>query len=336
LGIAIQNPATPTFVDVPAGSTFYTYVEGAYAAGLVKGVASASGLAFGPDEEISRQQANSILGRYLSSQEIKATGVITGRPGGEEGAMTYSSLEDWCAVEGLWFLSSFADAGRILPAHAPGTSYLSFHEVIRGSGGRLYPTAELTRAQAVAMVLRVKGAMFKPMPPAVSWIDSASGPVAGGNTVVISGSYLLGATSVMFGDVPATSFTVETNQEIRAVAPAHAEGIVDVRVTTPRGTSEVNYFSSYTYTTAHPTITSMDPATGPAAGGTWVTLSGSNLTGVTAVMFGDMPATSFRVDGDHYVHAVAPAHAAGIVEVRVVNSNGMSAVTAGCLFEYSD
>jgi hypothetical protein len=36
------------------------------------------------------------------------------------------------------------------------------------------------------------------------------------------------------------------------------------------------------------------------------------------------------------VHAVAPAHAAGIVEVRVVNSNGMSAVTAGCLFEYSD
>jgi hypothetical protein len=54
-----------------------------------------------------------------------------------------------------------------------------------------------------------------------------------------------GATAVRFGDVPAVSFTVAcvsfddpcSESEITAVSPAHAEGIVDVTVTTPGGTS---------------------------------------------------------------------------------------------------
>ncbi len=38
LGVATVNPAVPTFKDVGRGGTFYTYVEGAYAAGLIGGI----------------------------------------------------------------------------------------------------------------------------------------------------------------------------------------------------------------------------------------------------------------------------------------------------------
>ena len=49
-------------------------------------------------------------------------------------------------------------------------------------------------------------------------------------------SSFLGASAVAFGSAYATSFTVASDTELLAVAPA-GTGSVDVRVTTPSGTS---------------------------------------------------------------------------------------------------
>ncbi|MGH7649682.1 MAG: IPT/TIG domain-containing protein, partial [Gemmatimonadaceae bacterium] len=49
---------------------------------------------------------------------------------------------------------------------------------------------------------------------------------------------------------------------------------------------------------ASPTITSIVPATGSAAGGTSVAIVGTGLTGASAVAFGSAPATSFAVISD--------------------------------------
>ncbi len=83
--------------------------------------------------------------------------------------------------------------------------------------------------------------------PVVDYVSSSNGPTAGGNTVDIVGAALGAATSVDFGDVPATSFTVLNDNELRATVPASdgscavssAQGIcaVAVTVTTPSGTS---------------------------------------------------------------------------------------------------
>ena len=70
----------------------------------------------------------------------------------------------------------------------------------------------------------------------VGSIAPASGSTAGGDTVTIAGSYLDGATAVMFGSTPASSFTVDSAGQIRAVAPAGAAGAVDVTVVGPGGT----------------------------------------------------------------------------------------------------
>ena len=260
LGIATKNPATPTFMDVLPGSTFYIYVEGAYAVGLVEGLTTPAGRVFAPGADISRQQANSILGRYLSEQELEVTGVIAGWTGGESGGATYPSLEAWYAPMGFDLLTRFTDYEDVLPAHAPGTAYLIFHQVLKGSGGTfdpgaafprgemLHPAANLSRAQGAAMILRVKGVKFTRELPYVFGLEPTSGPATGGTTVVIYGSHFAGATAVMFGDTPASGFTVDSDVQITAVAPAHAEGTVNVHVTTPAGTSVENAYPVYTYT----------------------------------------------------------------------------------------
>ncbi|HZE15541.1 MAG TPA: IPT/TIG domain-containing protein, partial [Mycobacterium sp.] len=82
-----------------------------------------------------------------------------------------------------------------------------------------------------------------------------------------------------------------------------------------------------------PVVSSVSPASGPAAGGTTVTVSGTGLYGATAVNFGATPATSFKVDTPSQVTAVAPA-GTGTVDVTVTTAGGTSAVSSADRFRY--
>ena len=57
---------------------------------------------------------------------------------------------------------------------------------------------------------------------------------------------------------------------------------------------------------AAPTVTSISPSAGPLAGGTSVTITGTNLTGATAVNFGGVAGTGVVVNSATSVTAVAP------------------------------
>lgn len=153
LDIDTLNPTMATFQDVPITHTFFRYIEGAYANGLIKGYPVADGMEFGPGNNISRQQANSILGRYLSGLEIEAIGAIHGI-----GGHNYASLEKWYAAKGSQHVNKFLDAGQVDREHQPATAYLIYHRVVQGSAGRLSPLSTLNRAQAAALVLRIKAA----------------------------------------------------------------------------------------------------------------------------------------------------------------------------------
>ncbi|OGF45305.1 MAG: hypothetical protein A2231_11285 [Candidatus Firestonebacteria bacterium RIFOXYA2_FULL_40_8] len=73
-----------------------------------------------------------------------------------------------------------------------------------------------------------------------------------------------------------------------------------------------------------PAITSLNPIAGLPAGGTVVTINGTDLTGATAVKFGTTNATSFTVVSNVKIIAIAPAHAAGRVDVVVTTAAGNS------------
>ena len=174
LGVAPADPALATFKDVAKGSTFFTFVQGAYDEGLIGGYPVSGGLEFRPGNNITRQQANSILGRYLSQAEITASGVIHGT-----GTLTYATLALWYAAQGSFYLNGFLDANQVAADHQATTAYLVFHEVVEGSAGKLNPRATLNRAQAAAMVLRVAaeaGEITTPPPAPTGLLVTPSSP----------------------------------------------------------------------------------------------------------------------------------------------------------------
>ncbi|TMK26415.1 MAG: hypothetical protein E6G62_02640 [Actinobacteria bacterium] len=71
--------------------------------------------------------------------------------------------------------------------------------------------------------------------PGVSEVTPDEGPTTGGTPVSITGSHLSETTAVSFGSVAASSFTVVSAKEIKAVSPAGPAGKVTVTVTTPGG-----------------------------------------------------------------------------------------------------
>jgi predicted outer membrane repeat protein len=154
--------------------------------------------------------------------------------------------------------------------------------------------------------------------PAITSVSPAAGPAAGGQSVTITGTNLEGATSVTFGGTPA-AITSNTATRIVATTPAHAAGAVTVAVTTPGGSG--SKADAYTYVAA-PTVANVAPTQGPAAGGTSVVITGTNLSGATSVTFGGTAAAAFTVDSATQITATTPAHAAGAVAVAVTTPGG--------------
>ena len=86
---------------------------------------------------------------------------------------------------------------------------------------------------------------------------------------------------------------------------------------------------------ASPTLTSVSPSTGPSAGGTAVTLTGSRLTGTTGVDFGGMPVTSVTVNSDTSLTVTTPAHIGGAVDVSVNTPAGKVKLPGGFTYPYA-
>ena len=150
--------------------------------------------------------------------------------------------------------------------------------------------------------------------PTVTAVAPARGPIAGNRTVVLTGTNLLGTTAVTFGTAPAT-FTVDSDTQLTVTTPAGAVGTVDVTVTTPGGTSSPSGTGNdYRYFDI-PAVTSLSTGVGPIAGGTTLTISGTNLDGVTKVSFGTTDVTAFTTVSDTAIVLTTPAHAIATVDV---------------------
>ena len=173
--------------------------------------------------------------------------------------------------------------------------------------------------------------------PTVTGISPSEGPASGGTSVTITGSNFASGATVDFGTNTATNVTVNSSTSLTATAPA-GSGTVDVTVTTVGGTSATGSADQYTYVAA-PTVTGVSPSSGPLAGGTTVTVSGSGFmvnssSVVAAVYFGSEQASSYSVSSVGSLTAVAPAEAAGTVDITVVSTGGTSATGSADQYTY--
>jgi subtilase family serine protease len=158
-----------------------------------------------------------------------------------------------------------------------------------------------------------------------------AGPLRGGTRITIHGSGLARASAVHFGARKAASFTVLSSGTIVAVAPS-GKGTVAVTVTTSLGTSAAVAVARFTYLGA-PTVVRLSPSTGPAGGGTKVTVAGAGFVEVKAVRFGARAARSFRVISPTRIAAVAPAGSASAA-VTVTTPGGTSPKSPAGTFRY--
>ncbi len=83
-----------------------------------------------------------------------------------------------------------------------------------------------------------------------------------------------------------------------------------------------------------PMVTGLSPLVGPLAGGTSVTITGTNLAGATAVNFGATAVTTFTSDTGTQIVLNSPAGNAGTVDVTVVTPGGTSATSPADRFSY--
>ena len=150
---------------------------------------------------------------------------------------------------------------------------------------------------------------------------------------MITGTDLDDATAVYFGGAASSNILSDTATQITAAVPGGTLGAVDVTVTTAGGTSPTSSADQFTGIVA-PAVTSLDTLAGPNAGGTDVTIYGTDLAGATTVNFGSSAGTILDDAGSYT--SQSPALAAGTVHVTVATPYGTSATSTADQFTYVD
>jgi len=165
--------------------------------------------------------------------------------------------------------------------------------------------------------------------PTVGSVSPSSGSTAGGTAVTITGANFVTGATVTVGGLAALNVSTINGTTISASTPAHAAGLVDVIVTNPNAESGTltNGFSFVSPT--GPTVASVSPNSGPIAGGTSVTITGTNFVSGATVIFGGVAATNVTVVTSTSMTATTPAHTSGAVTVTVTNPDAQSGSLVG-------
>jgi lysophospholipase L1-like esterase len=115
-------------------------------------------------------------------------------------------------------------------------------------------------------------------------------------------------------------------QNDRDFAAANGCGLIDIRTVwgTPNYTDTPDGLHPSEAAVDAKLLATVSPASGPLAGGTTITLAGSNLTGATGVTIGGVAATSVNVVNASTVTCVTPAGSAGAKDVVITTPAGSS------------
>ncbi|MGD0681438.1 MAG: Ig-like domain repeat protein [Terracidiphilus sp.] len=167
-----------------------------------------------------------------------------------------------------------------------------------------------------------------PFTTAVTLTESAS-PVSGVTiplTLNGGGTLSGGSASTNLSGVASYTLTVASSTALSGLT---------LMATLPSPPSLTTNSSSFSLSAlAVPTVTGISPSSGSTAGGTTVTITGTNFTGATAVDFGSTPATNVTVINSATTTATSPA-GVGTVDVTVTTPGGTSATSPVDQYTYS-
>lgn len=168
-------------------------------------------------------------------------------------------------------------------------------------------------------------------PPTVTSVTPSSGTTAGGEQVTVNGTGFVNGATVMIGGNAATNVTYVSATQLTATTPAGTAGAKDVVVTNP-DTQSGTGLGVYTYA-APPTVTAVSPSSGPEAGGTSVTITGTGFVNGATVKIGGNSASNVTFNSATSLSVTTPQGIAGTRNVVVTNPNNLSG-TGTDLFTY--
>jgi hypothetical protein len=306
-GASVRVGGVPAFALSVVSPTEITAVTSAGAAGPADvtvtnfdGQEATLPMAFTYDPAPTLEGVSPIVGSTAGGNTV----TLTGRDF-RAGATVLFGTDPGTAVT----VTSATELTAVAPAHAAGVVSVT----VRNDDGQ---GSELARAYRFVA------------PPTVASATPNTGDVAGGTVVRLVGTGFGAQMTVTFDGATSPAVTLVSATELDVVAPPHAPGAVDVVVTTSAGVS-ATLTGGFTYTRAAPTVVAIAPATGPVAGGELVTITGTGFAAGATVTFDGAAATGVELGSSTLLRAVAPAHAAGAVDVKVTNDDGQSATLAG-------
>jgi hypothetical protein len=169
--------------------------------------------------------------------------------------------------------------------------------------------------------------------PSISQISPANGPAAGGTSITMNGANLRGDCTISFGGVPATNVAFISASSMTATTPEHAAGAADVTLSC--GSDTFNLARGFTYLAASPTISNVTPSFGNTAGGTVVTITGTNIASGCWPFFDGTASRAATVSGPTEMVAATPAHAAPGTVALVLRCSSTADATLANAFTYS-
>jgi subtilase family serine protease len=169
----------------------------------------------------------------------------------------------------------------------------------------------------------------------ITKIMPAGGPLKGGNTVTITGTGFLpisGADEARIGSTVVRA-SCRNSTTCRVRMPGHGTGTVKIQITVEDGLEVTPATSKARYEYAPPAqISSLSPRSGPARGGTRVTIRGRHFVGTVVVHFGRRTARIVSRSATMLV-VVAP-RGSGTVTVTVSAAGGTSAPNPASRYRY--
>ena len=163
--------------------------------------------------------------------------------------------------------------------------------------------------------------------PTVSSVSPNSGTTAGGTAVTITGTNFAAGATVTFGGTAATNVVVVSGTTDHGHDAGRSAGAVTVTVTVNGQSGSLA--NGFTYV-APPTVSSVSPNSGTTAGGTAVTITGTNFAAGATVTFGGTAATNVVVVNGTTDHGHDAGRSAGAVTVTVTNPERQSgSLTSG-------
>jgi hypothetical protein len=168
-------------------------------------------------------------------------------------------------------------------------------------------------------------------PPVLNQVTPSFGPHTGGAEITLAGAAFLPGLTVTVGEQSLLSTRLLFSGAVTGVTPPGPPGAMSIRVRNRDGQETVLPLA-FTYLdpqAAPPAILSLTPETGPASGGTELTITGSGFQPGARVFLPPNALVDVRHVSPQELRATTPPLLPGVYPLRVVNPDGQHDEIAG-------